>query len=331
MSFKICVVGCGNWSRTQHGPSYAKYAASHPDTELAACCDIVEEKAIAYRDKFGFARHYTDFVAMLDAEKPDAVCLLMRGRLTCELSCKILEMAYPMQTEKPPGETTDEIDQMIAAADASGAPTQVAFNRRYMPLMRELKRLMDGIEPPDIQHIRYDLIRIGRTDPDFSTTAIHAIDVARHIAGSDYAEVRFHYRELPDLGPGVANILLDCTFHSGATGQVNICPVTGVVVERGTVYAHDHTFVLHVPQSPDGVDFPGRVQHFERGELKAESAGPEVSGGEEHFVLNGVYAENESFFDDIRSGRRPEYDLKTARQSVDIAQYVRERKTEYTK
>jgi myo-inositol 2-dehydrogenase/D-chiro-inositol 1-dehydrogenase len=330
MSLKICVVGCGNWSRSQHGPSYARYAATHPDTELAACCDIDEERAIRYRDQFGFARHCTDYVAMLEAEKPDAVCLLMRGgEPTCELACRILEMGYPLITEKPPGDTTEQIDAMIAAAEASGAPNQVAFNRRYMGLMRELKRISDGLKPSDIQHVRYDLVRVGRRDLDFSTTAIHGIDTARHLAESDYARIRFQYRELPDLGPGVANILMACTFESGATGHLNFLPVTGMLVERGTVYAHDHTFVLHVPQSPGGVDFPGRVQHFEKGELKMERAGPDVSGGDEHFVLNGVYGENESFFEDIRNGRRPEYDLKTARQSVEVAQCVRERRTEY--
>jgi predicted dehydrogenase len=331
VSFRICIVGCGNWSTSQHGPSYARYAATHPDTELVACCDIDEDKAAAYREKFGFARHRTDYVAMLDAEKPDAVCVLMRPNTTCEVSCRILEMGYPVLTEKPPGETVEQIDAMIAAADASGAPTQVAFNRRYMPLMRELKqRLAARFGPADVQHVRYDLIRVGRKDPDFSTTAIHGIDAARHLADSDYAHVRFRYRELPDLGPGVANILLDCTFASGATGHLSFLPVTGILAERGTVYAHDHTFVLHVPQSPSGVDFPGWVRHFEKGELKGELAGPDVSGGDEGFVLNGVYAENESFFEDIRGGRRPRDDLKVARQSVEIAQYVRERRTEYT-
>jgi predicted dehydrogenase len=35
MSLRICIVGCGNWSSSMHGPSYAKYAATHPDSELA--------------------------------------------------------------------------------------------------------------------------------------------------------------------------------------------------------------------------------------------------------------------------------------------------------
>ncbi len=330
MSFKICAIGCGNWSCSKHGPSYAKYAATHDDTELTACCDIDEEKAIRYRDKFGFARHYTDFAQMLNTERPDAVCLMMRGKLTCELSCAILEMGYPLITEKPPGETTEEIDRMIAAADATGAPSQVAFNRRYMPLMRELKRLLsERFDPSEIQHIRYDLIRVDRKDADFSTTAIHAIDAARFIAGSDYAQVTLRYREFPEHGANVANVFMDCAFESGATAHVNICPITGVVVERGTVYAYDNTFALRVPVEPEGVDFPGSVQHFEKGRLKWQVTGPEVSGGGETYECNGVYAENVSFFDDIRNGRRPAGDLKSARQSVELAEHMRERRAEY--
>ncbi len=69
-----------------HGPAYTKYAANHTGVVLAACCDINKTKAVEFRDRFGFARHYTDFVAMLDAEHPDAVCLNVPVSLTCELA-----------------------------------------------------------------------------------------------------------------------------------------------------------------------------------------------------------------------------------------------------
>ena len=77
MSFKISVIGCGNHSSLVHGPSYARYVQEHPDTVLAACCDLDESKAKAYREKFGFQKHYTDMRRMLQAEQPDAVCIVV--------------------------------------------------------------------------------------------------------------------------------------------------------------------------------------------------------------------------------------------------------------
>ena len=45
MSFKICIIGCGNHASSVHGPSYKKYALLHSDVELSACCDVDLDKA----------------------------------------------------------------------------------------------------------------------------------------------------------------------------------------------------------------------------------------------------------------------------------------------
>jgi predicted dehydrogenase len=218
---------------------------------------------------------------------------------------------------------------MIAAAEASGAATQVAFNRRFVPLVQELKRQLErDFAPPDIQHISYDFTRIGRTDADFSATAIHGIDTVRFLAGGDYAHIRFQYKEFPQLGPTAANILMVCTLASGATAHLNFCPVAGVVVERATVHLYDHTFYLHIPMW-GGLDTPGRLQHLERGEVKAAVGGAGDADPMLEFELMGFYGENAAFFDALRSGRRPRGDLKDARQSVEVAQCMRERKSEY--
>ena len=329
MAFRICTIGCGGIASGRHGPSYAAYAAARPDTELVACCDLDDERAERFQRKFGFARRYNDLVEMLETEAPDAVCLVAPVALTCELSCRILGMGYPLLMEKPPGRTLEEIDRMIAAAEAGGVPQQVAFNRRYAPLGREFRRLLSEAGSADaVQHIRYEMVRVQRRERDFSTTAIHGIDAVRFLVGSDYAHVRFHYQELPDLGPGVCNTFMDCTFESGATGHLSFCPVAGVAVERATVHALDHTFMLHHP-TWGGLDGAGRLLHVHKGEVKVDVVGSDVAELGERFELEGFYGENASFFDDIRAGWRPAGDLKSARQSLEVAQYMGERRAEY--
>ncbi len=140
MTFKICVIGCGALANSHHGPAYVKYARDHLNTELTACCDLVAQKAADYTRRFGFQRWYSDPLRMLETERPDAVCLVVPPAMTCTLTCQVLEMGFPLLLEKPPGLTTEEIDRMIAAARASGTPNQVAFNRRYTPLVAALKQ-----------------------------------------------------------------------------------------------------------------------------------------------------------------------------------------------
>lgn len=325
MSFTICTIGCGSHATKNHGPSYAKYAATHSDTLLAACCDLSEEKAIQFRDRFNFARHYTDIETMLEKEMPDAVCLVAPEPLTCELACRVFRAGYPLMMEKPPGLTVAEIERMIAAADLAGVASQVAFNRRFLPLLGVLKRILDErFTPEAIQYLRYELTRPRRFDADFATTAIHGIDTAKYLAGSDYTHVDIEYQEFPHLNPNVANIYLQCLMLSGASVRLEFCPIAGVSVERATLHIYDHTFYLNLPMW-NGLDMPGQLLHLERGVVKAKISGLEVTDGTEDFELMGFYAENESYFDDLRYGRRPVGDLKSARQSIAIAEAVRNR------
>src|SRR5712691_7996599 len=180
MNFRICLIGCGQLANSHHGPAYVKYSQENPNTELAACCDVVEQKAVEFSHRFGFRRFYTDPIRMLETEHPDAVCLVVPPSITAGLACQILMLKVPLLIEKPPGLTVDETDRMIAAARLSGTPNQVAFNRRHTPLVAFARNLLtDNVAAGELQHLQYDFYRIGRTDADFSTTAIHGIDTAR--------------------------------------------------------------------------------------------------------------------------------------------------------
>jgi predicted dehydrogenase len=326
---KLCAIGCGEHAASSHGPAQALYAARHADVVLAGCCDLDPERAARHRERFGFARSYSEPWAMLEAEGPDAVVLVVPPEATCALACRVLEQGYPLLLEKPPGRNPAELDRMAAAADSGGrdgrpVPHQVAFNRRFVPLVREARRRLLGGGVP-LEHVHYELTRVDRRDADFSTTAIHGIDAVRFIAASDFASVRFSYQELPGLGPGVANIFLEAVMASGATAHLAFCPCAGLVAERAVVHAKGHTLFLQIPMW-GGFDSPGRLWHFEGGRLGAESPG---EPGAEPFVLGGFYDEYEAFLGDLAAGRVPSPSLREARQSVEVAERIQKRESEF--
>jgi predicted dehydrogenase len=329
MAFRVCVIGCGSLSTSAHGPSLRRYADRHEDVVLAGCCDLDAAKTEAYRIAFGFERGYTDYQRMLQAEEPAAVCLMAPVDKTCELSCAVLGLGFPLLMEKPPGLNRAECLAMVAAAEKAGVPNQVSFNRRYAPLVGELKTRLDSqFQPDDIQDLRYDFYRINRRDADFATTAIHAIDTVRFLAGAPYRRVRFRYQGFPALGPTVANIFLECDMASGASAHITFCPVTGVIIERAAVSLFDHTFFLNIPIWR-AFDCPGRLQHLVRGELTEDIDGGTLEGAAEMYIASGFYGENASFLDDLRAGRRPEGDIRSGLQSVEIADAMRQRLPEY--
>jgi predicted dehydrogenase len=311
-----------------------KYAAAHPAVRLAACADTDESRAQRYASRFGFARAYSDPLLMLEREQPDAVALVVPESVTAGLGQALLERGLPVLIEKPPGRTLEEVDQLIAAADAGGRQEkpvahQVAFNRRFAPLVRALRARLDGVGgPSSLHHLHYEMTRVDRRDPDFSVTAIHGIDAVRFLAGSDYAHVRFRYQEHPELWPGVANVFLDAVMASGATAHLAFCPVAGVVVERAAVQAAGHTFFLQVPMW-DAFDSPGRLQHLEGGRLAADLSGEVVSDGPAAWERGGFYAEYVAFLGNLAEGRSLGPSLREARQSVAVAEQIRHRRSEF--
>jgi len=326
---KLCAIGCGEHAASSHGPAQALYAARHPGVELAGCCDLDPARAAAHRERFGFARCYSDPWAMLAAERPDAVVLVVPEDATCAMASRVLEEGYPLLLEKPPGRTVQEVDRIAGAAEAGGGggrpvPHQVAFNRRFAPVVRAARGTVTSIGAP-LGHVHYEMTRVNRRDADFSTTAIHGIDAVRFLAGCDYVTVRFTYRERPEIGPGVADIFMDAGMASGATAHLAFCPTAGVAVERATLHAPGHTVFLQIPMW-GGVDSPGHVRHFENGRLSAQSSGETDA---EPFVLGGFYAEYEAFLGDLAAGRTPSPGLRESRQSVAVAERIRQRESEF--
>jgi myo-inositol 2-dehydrogenase/D-chiro-inositol 1-dehydrogenase len=187
MQFKIALIGCGWVSSACHGPAYQEYAALQNHVSLAACCDSNPQRAADFQNRFGFQHAYTDYLEMLDRERPQAVCLNVPPPLIASLGAEIMRRGYPLMAEKPPGLSVADIDQLIAAADKSQVIHQVAFNRRYMPLVTELNGRLAGRKT---DHIEGRMTRIHRTDAIFATTAVHLIDAARFLIGSDYTQVR---------------------------------------------------------------------------------------------------------------------------------------------
>jgi len=321
MPLKICVIGCGWMARAGHGPSYRHYLTHYPDTQLSACCDVDAGRAEGFRADFGFSNAYTDWRDMLRVEKPDAVCLLVNVEYICEMSCEILGMGIPLLLEKPPGLDAAETSRMAEAAASKNVPHAVAFNRRSAPLVNVLRDKLASLSLP-VQRIYYELLRIGRRDPDFSTTAIHGIDALRHITGADYKHIAFTYQELPELGSGVCNIAAECVLTSGAQASLLFSPVTGLVSEGARVLLHDHCFELSIAGGPGGT--PGFVRHHHAKEF-CETPGD----GSEFYISNGFYDENRDFLEDIRAGRMPKHTLDTAIQSVAVAECIRKREKEY--
>jgi myo-inositol 2-dehydrogenase / D-chiro-inositol 1-dehydrogenase len=327
--FKICVIGCGEIAFGYHGPAYVRYAADYPNTELSGCCSRTLNKAALFAEKFGFRNCYTDFIEMVDAEQPSVVCINVPPEAICEITCAMLQKGIPTLLEKPPGMTVAETDRMIAAAEANRTSNQVAFNRRFIPLTKALINILEQrYQQDDIHYLQIEFTRVNRGNEDFSTTAIHGIDLARFIARSDFASIDFHYQEFYRHGIQGVNTYMEGIFTSGAIAHLSFCPVAGIATEKCAVHTYNSSFYLQLPIWNELDNF-GRLIHYEYGKTVFELTGIESVSTTYPYVLNGFYAENETFFNHIRENRQPVMDIRQSRQSVEIMAAMRERRSEF--
>ena len=327
--FKICSIGCGGMAKSGHGPAFAKYKNDYKDVCLAACCDINEEAAKAFKEEFGFEAYYTDYAKMLDEVKPDVVSLLCPVKLTCPMSIDIMKKGYDIIMEKPPGKNKEEILLMMKAAEESGVNVRTAFNRRYTPLILKLKELLKKDENKMV-NITYQMYRTRRYVEDFATTAIHAIDVVKNIVGSDYKDVTFNYQHLPEFGAKVKNIIMTATMENGVLAQITFMPAGGAIVERISVNTVENSYFVELPFWGN-TDVPGKLTHVRRNEVCEVITGDTLSDSTDMFELSGFYDENRLFFEHIRSSDERICDLETAIQSVELEDALRNNVEKYTK
>ena len=153
VNFKMCLVGCGGVSHRYHGPSFMKYRENNPGFVTAACCDLDIEKAERHKQDIGFLRAYTDLHEMIETEKPDAVCVVVAASAAASVCLQVMEHGVPLMTEKPPGISIDEIDQLIEVSERKKISNMVAFNRRNTPLIVECRKLIEEIND-EILYVR---------------------------------------------------------------------------------------------------------------------------------------------------------------------------------
>ncbi len=322
MNFKVCMIGCGSFARQVHGPAQQRYADARPGVELAACCDVDVRRAEEFAEAFGYVRPYADVPGMLAAEKPDAVILAVPPVHTCHMAGLVLERGFPLLLEKPPGISSTELEQLIAAEKAGEARAQVAFNRHYMPVLRRALEILADVPSAEVRQIEYDMIRHHRWDEDFSTTAIHAVDGALVLARSPFrtAELRFLTRRQGDRE--ATDVTIDAECVSGTRVRVNIQPVAGRNLDSARVHSPGRSLFIQLPVSPQSAA-PDGLEAWQGDKLVATMTETDA----DLVARLGILGETEAFLDGVRSGAPFAPRLADCRQQVLLMEAIRLRRT----
>ena len=159
---RICVIGAGMHSRSNHGPSLRDLQREQPHRyALAAICDLDAARAEAYKSDFCFERSYANFHKMIGTEKPDAVIVVSPIDTTVALVEDLLPYGIPLEFEKPPGETVRDAEKLLALIENFDVPHMISFNRRFNPGILAAKRWLAN-SGNSVDHITARMLRCGR-------------------------------------------------------------------------------------------------------------------------------------------------------------------------
>jgi len=319
---KICVIGCGNHASAVHGPSYRQYGERNPEVQLSACCDVNTGAAERFARQYGFGRTYTDYLQMLEAESPDALGIVLPEKLMPDIAEQALLRGFSCIIEKPPAPDVAGVDRLAEAASRSGSQLRVGFNRRFMPVIRSLReRLMQQADP--VRHICYEMHRVGRVNEDFSTTAIHGIDLVGFL-GDWFQSARLSYQDVGRDGQAATNFLMDCAMGNGATAQLSFLPTVGRNTETVTLHTDKRTYIAQLPLNIHA--FGGCLSVYEADRLAEQVTPADMGEGTTLHETCGFYHEIATFLNELRTtGANTQGRIETARQSVEIAHALRNR------
>lgn len=138
---RVAFVGTGNIARMHAQALNALDDAA----EIAAVCDIVEERAREFGCRYGGAP-YTDLAAMLVEERPDAVLISTPNYLHAPVTVTALETGAHVFCEKPIATSMAAATLMQQTAERVNRVLYIGFNHRFVGKFTLAKSLLESGE-----------------------------------------------------------------------------------------------------------------------------------------------------------------------------------------
>ena len=186
----VAAIGCGGFARQFHLPNLKRNARLRFKTLVASTGQSAKEMAVRY----GAEQGATDVAELWSDREVEAVMVFARDNKHADMVEAALESGKHVFCEKPLT-TSDEQSQRVARlASQSDRICMTGFNRRFAPLLTQVKTVLDGCSGPKLMHYR---VNAGALQPDdwiydpihsegrIVGEACHFIDLFHYLTGAE--------------------------------------------------------------------------------------------------------------------------------------------------
>lgn len=154
-TLRFAVIGAGTW-----GKYHARAFNEHPASSLAAVCDMDGSRAKSIAESQNAERWYTDYKEIAADPSIAAVGIATPDFAHTTPALAMIEAGKHVLIEKPLATTTEECEQLIAAARTNGVKLMVDFHNRWNPPFAIAKNSIDTGELGTPMHLS---IRLNNT------------------------------------------------------------------------------------------------------------------------------------------------------------------------
>jgi predicted dehydrogenase len=221
---RVGLLGAGNFATATLLPAMQKL----PGLELVGVSTATGSSARAAADRFGFQFAATDEGEIFQDPTINTVVVATRHHLHARQTVAALQAGKDVFVEKPLAMDTMQLAAVLQAQRESGRRLMVGFNRRFAPMIAELRTSLQGRHGPLIITYR---VNAGSLPPDHWTQnpavgggriigeACHFIDLLQFLIGSPPTQVSTVAARMDD-GPIADQVVITLTFKDGSVGTI---------------------------------------------------------------------------------------------------------------
>jgi predicted dehydrogenase len=185
---RIAMIGAGGMANSVHYPSLASF----DDVEIAAICDLDEERLTKTADQYGVEARYDDYQQMVADIAPDGVYVIGQPHIMYDIWIWCLQQGLNLYIEKPMGLTWHQAQMLESLAEQKGVVTQVSHQRRSSPLLRKMRAAC--MERGAITHAVCEFFK-SQMSPTYGPRdhmmddCTHSIDTLRWMCGGEVVDI----------------------------------------------------------------------------------------------------------------------------------------------
>jgi len=221
MSLKVAIVGMGNI-----GNIHAHIYQEHPDCDIVAVCDILQDKADRAAEQYSCPAFYSVQDMLRSGIQIDSASVCSAGKENggdhYTPTMELLTAGIPVLGEKPISNEIDRAREMVALAGKNKLRYGIDLNHRFTPAALRAKGWVEDGRLGELNIINMTMWinNPNESSPWFHMRALHphSIDVMRYFGG-DIAKVQAFFKK----GKGRkiwSNVQVNLLFANGIIGHL---------------------------------------------------------------------------------------------------------------